>query len=107
MVPVPPRSLQQRKEALLRANEIRTYRATLKRDIKAGRDNITKHILDPTEKLDTMKIVDFMLAIPKLGRTKVNQMLVKCRISPSKTLGGLSERQREELVLVLRRRISQ
>jgi hypothetical protein len=35
---------------------------------------------------------------------KVNKVLSQCRISPSKTLGGLSERQRGELVALLRRR---
>jgi len=33
-----------------------------------------------------------------------NKILQQCRISPSKTVGGLSERQRTELVELLRRR---
>ena len=36
----PERSLVQRMEALQRANEIRTKRASLKRDLKAGRVSI-------------------------------------------------------------------
>ena len=36
----PERSLVQRMEALQRANEIRTKRATLKRDLKAGKVSI-------------------------------------------------------------------
>ena len=39
-----------------------------------------------------------LLAVPKYGRVKVNKVLVQCRISPSKTIGGLSQRQRTELV---------
>ena len=39
----------------------------------------------------------------KYGRVKVNRILTHCRISPSKTIGGLSERQRNELVSYLRR----
>jgi hypothetical protein len=34
---------------------------------------------------------------------KANKILQQCRISPSKTIGGLSERQRTELVSLLRR----
>jgi hypothetical protein len=34
---------------------------------------------------------------------KANKVLQQCRISPSKTIGGLSERQRTELVGLLRR----
>ena len=39
-----------------------------------------------------------LLAVPKYGRVKVNKVLMQCRISPSKTIGGLSQRQRTELV---------
>ena len=39
-----------------------------------------------------------ILAVPKYGRVKANKILTQCRISPSKTIGGLSERQRAELV---------
>jgi hypothetical protein len=34
---------------------------------------------------------------------KANKILTQCRISPSKTIGGLSPRQRAELVALLRR----
>ena len=44
-----------------------------------------------------------ILAVPKYGRVKANKILNQCRISPSKTIGGLSERQRTELVQLLRR----
>ncbi len=44
-----------------------------------------------------------LLAVPKYGRVKVNKILNVCRISPSKTIGGLSQRQRAELVALLRR----
>jgi len=34
---------------------------------------------------------------------KANKVLVQCRISQTKRIGGLSERQRTELVSMLRR----
>src|ERR671931_2306792 len=99
----PERSLSQRMEALKRANDIRTRRANLKRDLKAGRVHIHGLLLDPPEYLETAKVFDLLLAVPKYGRVKVNRILTQCRISPSKTIGGLSERQRNELVSYLRR----
>jgi hypothetical protein len=90
-------------DALQRANEIRTRRAQLKRDLKAGRTNIHDLLLGPPDYLETAKVFDMLLAVPKYGRVKVNKILVQCRISPSKTIGGLSERQRTELVGLLRR----
>ena len=98
------RSLVQRMEALQRANDIRSRRAQLKRDLKAGRTPIHELLLDPPDYVQTAKVFDLLLAVPKYGRVKVNKILGQCRISPSKTLGGLSERQRGELVALLRRR---
>ena len=89
--------------ALRRANEIRTARATLKRDLKAGRASINELLLEPPEFLGTAKVMDLLLAVPKYGRVKANKILQQCRISPSKTIGGLSPRQRAELVSMLRR----
>jgi hypothetical protein len=99
----PERSLTQRMDALQRANDIRTRRAQLKRDLKAGRVSIHALLTDPPEYLETAKVFDMLLAVPKYGRVKVNKILQTCRISPSKTIGGLSERQRTELVSLLRR----
>jgi hypothetical protein len=89
--------------ALEMANEIRTKRAQLKRDLKGGKVKIDVLLLDPPEWLGSAKVFDIILAVPKYGRVKVNRILNGCRISPSKTIGGLSERQRAELVALLRR----
>jgi hypothetical protein len=102
-VAAPERSLDQRMEALRRANEIRTARAQLKRDLKGGRRSIHDLLLEPPEYIETAKVFDMLLAVPKYGRVKVNKVLQLCRISPSKTIGGLSQRQRTELVSMLRR----
>ncbi len=99
----PERSLNQRMDALARANLIRSERAQLKRDLKAGRLSIDKLLLRPPEYVETAKVFDMMLAVPKFGRVKVNKILTHCRIAPSKTIGGLSERQRAELISLLRR----
>ena len=84
-------------------DDVRTRRATLKRDLKAGRQPIHELLLEPPEYLETAKVFDLLLAVPKYGRVKVNKILTQCRISPSKTIGGLSQRQRAELVALMRR----
>ncbi len=90
-------------DALQRANEIRSRRAQLKRDLKAGRASIHNLLLDPPQWVETAKVFDMLLAVPKYGRVKANKILTTCRISPSKTIGGLSQRQRDELIATLRR----
>jgi hypothetical protein len=102
-VQAPLRSLDQRMEALRRANEIRVRRAQLKKDLKDGSASIEQILRDPPEYVETAKVIDILMAVPKFGRVKAARFLNQCRISQSKTVGGLSERQRAELVGLLRR----
>ena len=94
----PVRSAAQRLEALRRANEIRIGRAQLKKNLAAGSVQITKILTTPPECAKTQKIDDLLLALPKYGPVRVARLLAHCRISPSKTVAGLSDRQRQELI---------
>ena len=94
----PLRSLDQRMEALKRANDIRVRRARLKKDLKDGRVRIEQILHNPPEYVSTAKVFDMLMAVPKFGRVKAARFLNQCRISQSKTVGGLSERQRAELI---------
>jgi hypothetical protein len=94
----PTRSLDQRMEALTRANHIRVRRAQLKRDLKAGAVHIADLLADPPSEVLTAKVYDMLMAVPRLGQVKATRVLTQCRISQSKTVGGLSDRQRAELL---------
>ena len=94
----PERSLDQRMDALRRANDVRVRRAKLKKDLKDGRVRIEQILGNPPEYVSTAKVVDLLMAVPKFGRVKATRFLSTCRISPSKTVGGLSDRQRAELI---------
>ncbi|HEV8248715.1 MAG TPA: integration host factor, actinobacterial type [Gaiellaceae bacterium] len=94
----PERSLDQRMDALRRANEIRVRRAQLKKDLKDGRVRVEEVLSRPPDFVETAKVFDILMAVPKFGRVKAARFLNQCRISQSKTVGGLSERQRTELI---------
>src|ERR671914_2066480 len=102
-VQAPVRSLDQRMDALRRANEIRVRRAQLKKDLKDGSIQIDSILERPPDYVETAKVFDMLMAVPKLGRVKAARLLNQCRISQSKTMGGLSERQRSELVSLFNR----
>jgi hypothetical protein len=99
----PERSLSQRMEALRRANEIRTARAQLKKNLRTGDTTIRAIIAEPPEYVMTAKVFDMLMAVPKCGKVKATRVLNSCRISQGKTMGGLSERQRNELLELLDR----
>jgi hypothetical protein len=100
---IPERSLRQRMDALSYANTVRVYRANFKRDLKAGRRKLVEVLIDPPEMIEGAKIIDLLLATPKIGRVKADKLLRRAHISPSKTVGGMTERQRNELIALYRR----
>jgi hypothetical protein len=99
----PVRSPDQRMDALKRANDIRVRRAKLKKDLKIGRVRIDSILREPPEYVTTAKVFDMLMAVPKFGRVKATRFLNQARISQSKTVGGLSDRQRSELIGLLSR----
>jgi hypothetical protein len=101
---VPPaRSREQRRRGLEQANEIRSARATLKKQLAAGTIELAPIIASPPAWLQTARVRNLLLAVPKIGTVKASRLLTQCGIAHSKTLGGLSDRQRHELINILRR----
>lgn len=103
----PDRSLEQRLAALERANVIRSARADLKARLKDDREwrllalallNETEALGLPAGSLDTMKVRKLLIAAPTIGAVKANRAMATRQISPSKTIAGLTERQRLELL---------
>ncbi|MBI2683787.1 MAG: hypothetical protein HYX33_00075 [Actinobacteria bacterium] len=99
----PSRSLDQRLEALQRANEIRSKRAELKRRLKDSSLLIADVISNPPDYLQTAKVIDLLMAVPRCGKVRATRYLNHCRIAQGKTIGGLTQRQRDELLELLAR----
>jgi len=96
--PAPERSAEQRLQALRRANEIRTLRAQLKRDLAAGRVLIADVLIRPPAYAAGLRVSVLLRAVPRYGQARVSRLLANARISDSKRLGALTERQRAELL---------
>ena len=72
-VNTPERSLTQRMDALGKANEVRSERAKIKREVKAGRRSVHKTQPDPRENSEAMQLWDPPRAGPKsCGRQGTN-----------------------------------
>jgi hypothetical protein len=80
---------------------VRTARADLKRAITAGRAQLSEVILSPPDYVETAKVIELLLTLPHVGPTKAHRILNRCTIAENKTVGGLSERQRQALIALL------
>ena len=94
----PARSTNQRLEALQKANTIRAERSRLKKELAAGRAEITEVLAHPPACAETERVAVLLLAVPMYGPARVSKLLVRERISESKRLAGLTDRQRQALI---------
>ncbi len=100
---VPGRSREQRLRALERANEVRTARSKLKQQLASGEIELVQILADPPACVRTARVRDVLLVVPKIGSARAGRILAQCGIAHSKTLGGLTDRQRGELINLFRR----
>ena len=95
------RRLDQRKRALGRANDVRSGRARLKRELREGRVAIADVLLAPPECAATAPVRDLLEALPRVGPVRAARFLRLAKVSETKSVGALSDRQRARLIELL------
>jgi guanylate kinase len=87
--------------ASARAVAARRARAALKQDLRTrvvrAQDALEQALADVDSPAGSMRVTDFLGALPAIGVTKRDRILEQLGISPVKRLGGLGIRQREIL----------
>ncbi|MFK0401160.1 guanylate kinase [Microbacterium sp. NPDC090225] len=90
-----------RAAAARKAVERRRARASLKRDLTTRvvtPQAVLRRATDDADSVEgSLRITDFLLALPAIGAGKRDRVLDELRISPVKRLGGLGVRQRAAL----------
>ena len=88
---------------LRQANHVRSVRAKLKQDLRAGEVRLEQILASRADYLASAEVFDLLVAVPKIGPVKAGRLLSVARISPSKTVGELTERQQARLIELLSR----
>lgn len=90
-----------RAAAARKALERRRARASLKRDLAmrvvSPQKVLARAVADAESDAGTMRITDFLIALPAIGAGKRDRVLQDLRIAPVKRLGGLGVRQVTDL----------
>lgn len=97
------RDLTQNLAALAKANEVREYRAAWKGIVRhaqptAAAQEVADLIARPLPWALTWRVEEVLRCVPGIGVVKVRHWMMQTRTSHSRTLGGLSRRQRIEIV---------
>jgi hypothetical protein len=88
--------------ALARANEVRLARAELKRQVAEGEISAAHVILDCPWEAASMTVADLLTSQRRWGTTRCRKLLQSVPMSENKTVGSMTERQRQALADLLK-----
>ncbi len=91
----------QHMRALQRANEVRLARAELKRRITIGEISAGEVIVSCPWEAASMTIADLLMSQRRWGHTRCRKFLAGIPIPETKTVGSLTERQRQMLAVLV------
>ncbi len=92
----------QHMQALQRANAVRLARAELKRRVAVGEISAAEVILDTPWQAKSMSVSDLLTSQRRWGHTRCRKFLQCVPMSENKTVGSMTDRQRQALAQMLR-----
>ena len=87
----------QHMRALAQANRVRLARAELKRQVAEGETTVAEIVLARPWEAESMSIADLLMSQHRWGRTRCRRFLASISMVETKTIGSMTERQRNEL----------
>ena len=99
--PVAVRATPQWRCALERANHVRLARSALRHRIAKGELEVGAIVLACPEEAMTMTIAELLRSQHRWGRTRTRKFLAHVPVSEAKTVGSLTDRQRQTIVAQL------
>ena len=91
----------QHMKALAQANRVRLARAELKRQVAEGETTVGQTVLDCPWQAESMVISELLMAQHRWGRTRCRRFLSSIPLSETKTIGSMTERQRNAVAAKL------
>src|SRR3954452_15670758 len=87
----------QHMQALAQANRVRLARAELKRQVAEGEADVAEIVLACPWEAESMSIADLLMSQHRWGRSRCRRFLTSIPMVETKTIGSMTDRQRNEL----------
>jgi hypothetical protein len=84
---------EQRRRALLRANHVRIYRASVKRAIAQGERRLSEVLAEGDLRMRTAHVSDLLEQVPRIGEVRARRIMVRAQIGPYLTVDQLKPDQ--------------
>jgi hypothetical protein len=96
---LPKLSLDEKKKALKKAQEVRSKRAKIRQNLKAGKTTI-REVLDNIndDVIAKMRVVYLLESLPRIGKVKTKKIMNDIGIDETRRIHGLGNRQKQALI---------
>jgi len=98
-MPLPKLTLEEKKQALKKAQQVRSQRAKIRKDLKAGRTGI-REILEQMDNdvIAKMRVAYLLESLPRIGKVRTRKIMNEIGIDETRRVQGLGSRQRQALI---------
>ncbi|HHW12342.1 MAG TPA: integration host factor [Firmicutes bacterium] len=98
-MPLPKLTLEEKKQALKKAQQVRSERAKIRQDLKAGRTGI-REILEQVDNdvIAKMRVAYLLESLPRIGKVRTRKIMNEIGIDETRRIQGLGSRQKQALL---------
>ncbi len=99
MLKLPVLTLSEKKEALEKAQKMRSERKEIREQLKTGRMVLSEVLSrDNDEVMGKMRVAYLLASLPRVGKTTAKKVMDEIGIDESRRVQGLGKRQKEALL---------
>ncbi|HOP73905.1 MAG TPA: integration host factor, actinobacterial type [Bacillota bacterium] len=96
---LPKLSLEEKKKALKKAQEVRSKRAQIRQNLKSGKTTIRELLANiDDEVIAKMRVVYMLESLPRIGKVKTKKIMSDIGIDETRRIQGLGNRQKQALI---------
>jgi hypothetical protein len=96
---LPKLTLEEKRNALKKAQEVRSKRAKIRQNLKNGKTNILEVLANINDDVVAkMRVVYLLESLPRIGKVKTKKIMNDIGIDETRRIQGLGNRQRQALI---------
>lgn len=96
---LPKLSLDEKKKALKKAQEVRSQRAKIRHNLKNGKTTIREVLSNINDDvIARMRVVYLLESLPRIGKIKTRKIMSDIGIDETRRIQGLGNRQKQALI---------
>jgi hypothetical protein len=96
---LPKLSLDEKRKALKKAQEVRSKRAKIRQNLKNGKTTIREVLENISDDvIAKMRVVYLLESLPRIGKVKTKKIMNDIGIDETRRIQGLGNRQKQALI---------